>query len=146
MFAHELQRLVNVLMRRYNIWLTVAHQNMSQFAYSESLQNLLLSLKTQLIGTVDLLDDALLLARRLFTVDPEKVKRTEGRYDTYTKPISVYREQRVRELIDIHETDYPMHEQYYKWAQSLMNLKTFLFLLHTPTYTGVPMAGILISK
>lgn len=77
LIAKDLDRLLNTIMRRHNLWITFAHQAMNQFP--DSIQALLLGMGTQVMGRIDNMDDALHLAKSFFPVDPLKTKRTVTR-------------------------------------------------------------------
>lgn len=131
-FAFDLQNFMQVNMRRYDVWLTLAHQEMNQFLTSPTLQKLLTGLGVQIIGQVPDRDDAVLLARRLFTADPLKIKRSETRWDSFTANVTHARTQRFHLPIDEHEIDFALHEQYHLHAQKLMNIKPLSFALWKP--------------
>lgn len=74
LFVQDLNKLLHIIMRRHNVWLTLAHQAMhSQF--SPAIQRLLMSMEVQMIGSLPDIDDAITVARQLETIDPRALKR-----------------------------------------------------------------------
>lgn len=65
-FGQDIDRLIHTLARNFNVWLTLAHQEMSQF--DEQTQKVLMTMGTQVIGKTD---------------DPEAARDYAHRFDEY---------------------------------------------------------------
>lgn len=139
----DLSSWINFLMRKYAVWLTVAHQEMYQF--SEGIQALLLSMGTQVIGRVSNMDDSLQLAKSFFPIDPLKAKRTRYviRPDVYidedgnpTQAVeSTYMGPRImptsygKDHIEEDPVEYTLPEQHYENAYKMTNLNPYWFFI-----------------
>lgn len=75
LIADDLEELISRLSRNYALWLTVSHQEITQF--DERLQRVLLTCGTQIFGGMSDPDGALTLAKRFGRYDPYLVKKTE---------------------------------------------------------------------
>jgi hypothetical protein len=81
-FAEDMDKLVNFTMRQHNLWVTVAHQTMTQFGDSPWLQSILLNdMDTQIAGIEKGGEPAKMLADRFFQYDLEKVRRIRERLE-----------------------------------------------------------------
>ena len=83
-FFKDLRNLINTIMRRYNLWLTVGLQDIGDF--SDRTQNLLLTMGTKLIGATDNITSARKLAANVYRLDPLKVKRTRQQFQPLVRP------------------------------------------------------------
>ncbi|OJV93804.1 MAG: hypothetical protein BGO39_15665 [Chloroflexi bacterium 54-19] len=124
-FAHNLEELINVYARNYNIWLTIAHQELYQL--DPNTQKTLLTMGTQIFGSSADIDAALTLAKNLFPYDPEKVKRYEPIYSSFQGKSSV---------IDYRPINYTIEEQKYLKAYELKNRNRFEFIVRPATGEG----------
>ncbi|MFN8495573.1 MAG: hypothetical protein U0350_48720 [Caldilineaceae bacterium] len=75
MMAEDLEELISVVARNYGVWLTIAHQSLTQL--DQRIQSALMRMGTQMIGSTPDPDDALYLARQFLKYDPYWVKKTE---------------------------------------------------------------------
>ncbi len=67
------QDILKDIARHHNLWFFLAHQYMGQF--DDEMQDLLLSIKTQIIGATLSMRTARALSQQLAEVDPYKIKR-----------------------------------------------------------------------
>lgn len=131
-FARDLDYLFNVLQRNYACWITAAHQQMWQL--SETTQETLLSLGTQVFGVISDHDTAESLARRYAPLDPRRVKRTENVWMN-DRDFGPY-------VIEKKPVDFPMHEQAFVAARTFMGLRPFEFLVKPRTQTGLNKVNV----
>jgi hypothetical protein len=124
-FAHDMDELINVYARNYNIWLTIAHQELYQL--DPNTQKTLLTMGTQIFGSSADIDAALVLAKNLFPYDPHKVKRYEPIYSSF---------QGKSYVIDKRPVDYTVEEQQYLKANELKNRNRFEFIVRPATGEG----------
>lgn len=117
LMAADLQELIERIARNYAIWLTLAHQELHQFP--DSLQNTLMTMGTQLIGSTTNLKTAVALAERYFPYNPYSVKRLDPVYSTYRG---------VRTEVDVREVYFTREEQTYLAAKRFLDLPRFTFL------------------
>ncbi len=138
LMAADVDSLLNVLARNYNLRPCVAYQAPSQF--DPKIQRALFGCGTQIVGAVSNIDDALILARNLFTLDVHKVKRYEPVYSSY---------QGVSEVIDHRAVDYTVEEQQLVQAYRIKNQLPFHFLARIARREGdttAPIRGISIAN
>ena len=83
MIADDINELINVVSRNYNIWLTIAHQEMFQF--DEPTRKALMTLGTQMVGHTDDSDAAMFFAKRFDYIDPYDVKDVRKQFGSHTK-------------------------------------------------------------
>lgn len=107
-FAEDLDYILNTLMRQRNIWLTVAHQQMTQF--SSRIRSLLMGMRTQIVGRPGTIEDAVIIARELYPL------RTYWRKFDYGRDYSLYN---ADEQADLN-------------AAKLMELEQFRFMVKNP--------------
>jgi hypothetical protein len=123
--AVELSEFIQQYMRQHQIWLTIGLQSPLQL--DAQLQQTVLSLGTYLFGQATTFDAAQLLASAMFLRDPYRVKHYRWR-SVRVSP----REWAVQE-----EPEFmPLHEQRELFAQRLMKLKQFQFLLRPAKSEG----------
>jgi|GEM_PF-2316582 len=125
LFTADLDNLINVVARNSNIWVTIAHQQMWQF--DPHIQKILLSMATQIIGSVSDLDDALILARTFFPADVHRPKRWEPVYGSIMG---------FPQVIDHKPVDFPVEEQLLAQAYRLHELRPFHFLARVSQAEG----------
>lgn len=134
LFTRDLDYLFNVVQRNYSCWITAAHQQMWQL--SERTQQTLLSLGTQMVGSVSDINTAEALARQFAPLDPNLTKRM--------KPVWM-KDKDDRPFVGAYEpVDFPMHEQTFIAAREFMRLKPFEFLVmprHSTRMQRVSLAG-----
>jgi hypothetical protein len=125
-FAADLDELVNILARNYNVWLTVAHQEAWQV--DEKSRQTLMSMGTQILGATTDFESALTLARDLLRVDPHRVKRWEYVWMSgfFSRPF----------VVDANPVEYTVQEQEYMHAYRFMNLGPFEFLVRPALAEG----------
>ena len=139
LLSRDMDQLINGVARNYNIWLTLAHQEMYQF--EEKTQKALMSMGTQIIGNTDDQDAAMRFARRYDEIDPHKVKRTTKKWvsstsknmgythDGHLIPLDSSTEHYV---IDEDPVEYSLNEQLHMSSYKYMNQRPFHFLVRTP--------------
>lgn len=115
--ADDLDATINIWGRNYNLWLTLAHQEMYQFG--PKIQKALLTMQYQLIGGSSDIEAAQFLARQLVGLDIFRVKRYRNVW------ASAFGKSYV---IDTEPVDLPLAEQEYEAARAIMNLPPFEFL------------------
>lgn len=111
-FAEDLDYILNTLMRQRNVWLTVAHQQMTQF--SSRIRGLLMGMKTQIVGRPETREDAAAIARELFPTNP-----------------NIFKSSHVRDM-----STYSIEEQVQMNAERLLRLEKFHFLVKNPAING----------
>lgn len=116
-FATQLDELINIISRNYNLWLTVAYQEL--FQIPPRLQKTLLNCGTLLFGSSSDVEAALAIAKNLFEYDPLLVKRFEAVYRTVNG---------VTDEIDNHPVEYSINEQDLLHAYRLQKQERFHFL------------------
>lgn len=125
-FGQDLDFLLNTVMRRHSIWLTLAHQEMGQF--DRKVQQMLLGMGTQILGVVPDMDEAVYLARQFFRIDPYKIKRTETQYFRSMGRFGEFIELPVGETI----VEFTIPEQHYEAAYTLRQVPSLHFLAKHP--------------
>ena len=135
----DLDFLLNNMMRRYNLWLTFAHQDKQ---FNDDVWNLLLGMGTQVFGRIGIMDTALHLAKGFFTIDPLKVKRTKLmrkptiRTDKEGRITQEYM-RHIGDVFHIEEegVEYTIPEQHYENAEKLKALPKFAFYIRVAQET-----------
>lgn len=110
-FAKDLNYLVNTFMRNHNVWLTLAHQQMSQF--SETISSYLFGMRTQIVGRADDRDSARVVASQLIRYDPYKAKDVRE-----TMRPKYYKENLIEDFNREFNTNYPVNPKDDKWYTS----------------------------
>lgn len=115
-FSTDLDELINVLARNYQVWLTLAHQEL--FQVDEKSCKTLLGMGTKIIGVTSDMEAALTLARALIPYHPARVKKYEPVYGG----MQPY-------LIDFQPVEWTIQEQERMAAQLFTQLRPFHFLV-----------------
>jgi hypothetical protein len=133
LLAEDFEELTAVLGRNYGLNTVISHQNMSQV--DPRIQNVLLQMGTQCVGTLTNDDDAIAIARALYRYNPSMVRKYEPIWMNvqYGAGISAYSQPQV---IDHRSVEYTMDEQVRLSADSIRSLPKFTFLLHAARYEG----------
>jgi hypothetical protein len=136
-FKKDMEELALTIMRRFNVWVTVAYQSLDQFRDSPRTQNILLSnFAIQMVGIENHDESAELLARRFFHYDKDKLREVRERYlpavyqsesdpDIFLPTSNRYREY-VRKL---DPTPLTISEQLHTNAERFRQLERFKFLV-----------------
>jgi hypothetical protein len=133
---NDMRLWFNEIMRRHNLWLTLAHQELS--AVSPRVQSLLLGMGNQLIGKIADIDDCLHIAKSFIPIDPTKVKRYDPILGQQTQ-MGIFRTYYNTVELGEREIDYTIPEQHYEHAYQFQNLQPLHFLQRVP---GTEMAGL----
>lgn len=130
-FFKDLRLLINTIMRRFNLWLTVGLQDIGDF--SEEVQNLLLTLDTQLIGKTNSMPSARKLAAHFYRVDPNKVKRTisSWRQKVYPDVYGGWHTSSYHGTQDVYEHEEPVNYT----VQEQIQEAAYLFTDELPRFT-----------
>lgn len=140
LLSKDMNQLINGTARNYNLWLTIAHQEMYQF--EEQTQKTLMSMGTQIIGNTDDQDAAMRFARRYDKIDPLKEKRrtkvwgssTSKNYGyTYDGHLTPLDSSTDHYVIDENPVEYSLNEQLHMSSYKYTSLPPFTFLVRTPS-------------
>lgn len=124
-FAKALDELINVYARNSMVWLTLAHQEL--FQIEQRIQPTLMSLGTQILGVTSDRNAALAMAKQLFPIDPNKVKRYDAIYAT---------SRGISEVIDTRPVTFTPEEQHYVASNLLTGKRLFEFLVRPAAAEG----------
>jgi hypothetical protein len=123
--AQEMESFIAGYMRQHQIWLVVGLQSPLQL--DEQLQQTVLSLGSYLFGQATTIDAARVLANAMFLSNPYRVNH----YRQRTVRVS------PRDWDVVEEPEFmPLHEQRELFAQQIMKLKQFQFLLRPAKSEG----------
>lgn len=117
--AKDIDSLTNVRGRNYNVWLTLAHQEMFQF--DEPTQNSLMSMGTQMVGATTDPKAAWRYAQQFNRIDPLKEKRQQK---TWLHQNSV-----LMELADVNPVEYTPQEQLITGSYEYMDIERLCFFV-----------------
>jgi hypothetical protein len=122
--AKEMDTLIHGYMRQHQIWLTVGLQSPLQL--DDQLQQTVLSLGSYLFGQTPTIDAARVLATAMFLRNPYKVKFFRTVYTRVPRGAD----------LPVEPEFMPLPEQTELFAQRMMKLKQFQFLLRPATSEG----------
>ena len=114
-FASDLDELVNILARNFQVWLFLAIQEI--FQVDEKSRKTLLTMGTKILGVTTDTESALALAQALIGFDPSLIKYFEPIYDMRGT------------VIDVAPQYWTIQEQQLLAARTLQTLKPFHFLV-----------------
>jgi hypothetical protein len=132
-WTDDLNKLLQRKMRHKNLWLTIAHQEMSRAQIPDAISDLLLGMGTQIIGRTDEINSALKLARQFFPIDPYKVKRYTERLQSDViehDEGGLIRGALVYPVED--PVDMSIADQHYEHAELLRSIEKLSFLAKFP--------------
>ena len=138
-FAADLDELINIIARNYNVWLTLSHQEL--FQLDEKSRKTLMTMGTQIIGVTSDFDAALTLGREFIPVDPWRIKR----YEKVIVPVprfSIRSPDEGFDIIELNPVELTVQEQEYLAANIFKNLKPFEFLFRPAKAEGDITADI----
>lgn len=121
-FATDLDELINVLARNYNVWLLLALQEL--FQVDEKSRKTLLAMGTKIIGVTTDSEAALTLARAFIPYDPTLIKHFDPVYDMRGT------------IVDFTPRYWSIEEQQLLAAQAFQTLKPFHFLVKVSEREG----------
>jgi hypothetical protein len=139
-FHERWQNILKNIARHHQLWMVLAHQYMGQF--DEAMQDLLLSIDTQIIGKTNSIETANTLSRQLTRVDPYKVKRLreqirpklEQNFDGVSVTRSLFG---VQEQMVTHEpVEFSISEQLLAGAYDFLNLNRLEFRVYGTPWMG----------
>ena len=114
--AGELEELISVLGRGFGVNNIIAHQRLSQF--DETIQDVLMSMGTQIIGTVATYDDARRLAEQFLRYNPYWEKKKEPIW--MSNMFGAF-------VVDYRTVEFSLDEQLRMAAEQFMRLPRFKF-------------------
>lgn len=126
MMAEDLEELISVVARNYGVWVTIAHQSLTQV--DQRIQSALMRMGTQMIGSTPDPDDALYLARQFLLYDPYKVKKLEPVWMNLSTPIGMGQHTSTPSVIDERSHEFSPAEQSLLLANQFQHLGRFQFL------------------
>jgi hypothetical protein len=126
LLAEDIEELASVIARNYGVWLTIAHQSLTQI--DERIRNVLMQMGTQVLGVTPNPDDALYLAKQFTRYDPFRVKKKEPIWMGVADPNLINPIPRPM-VIDWRTVEYSTDEQFLLVADSFRSLGRFRFLV-----------------
>jgi hypothetical protein len=121
----DLDELINRLSRNFSLWLTLAHQELSQV--SEPIRKALMTMGTQIIGSTSDPESARFLASRFSRFDPSWVRKREPMYTSYMGNTHV---------IDYRTVEYTRDEQAELRSFRFLDLPRYHFLVAVAANEG----------
>jgi hypothetical protein len=122
--GRDIDSLTNVRGRNYNVWLTVAHQELYQF--DETTQKSLMSIGTQMIGATSDPQSAWKYAQQFNRIDPLREKRKQKTVLSIQGGLWI-------DHIDVNPVEYSVQEQLVTASYEYMDI--------SPLYFFVKMGG-----
>lgn len=139
--ATDIESLSNIKGRNWNVWLTVAHQEM--YPFEEHTQKALMSLGTQIIGKTSDPDAAMYFTKKFDRIDPRKVKDEENMYVNFgTSHFNEFYSSNDIGVIDTRYTYFSVPEQLITESYKYMELRPFEFLVQIAGTNGVQRMNI----
>lgn len=127
----DIDELINRIARSHSLWLTIAEQEL--FQIPEQIRQTVLAMGTVLLGQTSDYETAEELAKRYFTYDPYKVKKTEPIQGVIREGIPGgfgYRGiPAIHGTVGERTTEFTRDEQNYLQSRAFLNLEQFEFLL-----------------